>query len=354
MTLREYPLKTAKRLEYFAYAIIFFALGATLSLKEEIDPVVRGFFLLSGFICLIASVILVSLAMRCRLILDENRIEFRSALRTFTADRNEIEGLRTIENQNGRWIRICLKEGRGAFTVSETFTGNDDLNEWIKGLPDLDERDADRIALQIKHSGSLGATEDQRLHALDRAKAWAIGLSIAAGIASIPVLFVNSPLSAASLGLLVLFTPLGILLLHHFPLLFTLFKVETDPRAYIGFVIVWPGIAMLFSYKTGGDPTHLVNASQLILWALLALLCYVAALFRVAWGSDSRWVLLAALLIFGGLYSFGLVNAINTLADRSVPRPYSSVVLKKHGPTARVRVTTSALLNGGRWPMTPM
>lgn len=166
---------------------------------------------------------------------------------------------------------------------------------------------------------------------LKQAKAWAIGLSIVAGTASIPVLFVSyAPLYTASLVLLALFPPLGILLIHRFPLLFTIFKRKIDPRADIGFAIIWPGIGMVMSYKTGSDPTHLVDTFQLTYWALLVLLCYVAALFRIAWGNPSRWGALAGLLIFGGIYATGLINAANTVPDRSGPLLYRTEVLRMY------------------------
>ena len=88
-------------------------------------------------------------ALRSRLTLDGSQLELRSALRTHTAERSEIEGLRKIKNQYGSWTRVYLKEDRGAFNVSDSFTGSDDLNEWLKGLRDLDERDAADMTRQI-------------------------------------------------------------------------------------------------------------------------------------------------------------------------------------------------------------
>lgn len=224
----------------------------------------------------------------------------RSALRTFTADRNEIEGLRKISNQYGSWTRIYLKGNGGAFYVSGSFSRNDELNEWLKGLPDLDEREAAEITRELSgHDSQLG-TENEQPNALKQAKAWTIVLSIAVGLASIPVTFVNyAPVHTASLILLVIFPPLGIFFVERFPLLFTIFKRKPDPRADIGVVTMWPGIAMLLSYKAASDPTHLVDPLQLIYTVLVVLVCFVAALFRVAWANPSRWGALVGLLIFG-------------------------------------------------------
>jgi hypothetical protein len=116
-----------------------------------------------------------------------------------------------------------------------------------------------------------------------------------------------------------------------------MFKRKADPRADMGFVVMWPGFGMLLAYKTGNDPTHLVDASQLIYWVLLIVVCYVATLFRSAWENPSRWGVLAGLLVLGSMYGTGAINAINTLPDRSLPRLYRTEVLEKyvtHGRSA--------------------
>jgi hypothetical protein len=121
-----------------------------------VNPVGRGFVLALGLLLILLSLLMVSFALRSKLTLDEDRIELRSALRTFSANRDEIEGLRTIEDQYGRRTRICMKGGHGDFNVSDAFTGKDGLKEWLKGLPDLDQRDGERITQEIDQQSSLG------------------------------------------------------------------------------------------------------------------------------------------------------------------------------------------------------
>src|SRR4051812_5182008 len=147
---REYRLTRLKKLSHLALACVFLA-GSGFFFKLAIDPIGREFPLVIGFLALIPGLILVSLALRSRLTLDGDRIELRSALRTITANRNEIEGVREMEDQYGRRTRIYLKESRGAFNISDSFTGNDDLNEWLKGLPNLNQLDAERIERQVSN-----------------------------------------------------------------------------------------------------------------------------------------------------------------------------------------------------------
>lgn len=333
---REYCLDSPQKFRYLGLAVIFLV-GAGFFLRLAADPIGRDFVLAVGLGSLIAALALISLALRSRLLLDGSRIEVRSALRTFAADRCEIEGLRTISNQYGRWTRIYLKDDGGAFDVSSSFTGNDELNEWLKGLPDLDERDALKIRQQVSSQDSPRAKGNEELNAFKRAKTTAIILGAAAIVTSVGVMFANTSVQTPSLVLLVLLPPLGAFLAHHYPLSFTIFKRRLDPRADIGFVVIWPGIAMLLSYRFAANSTHLVDTFQLIYWVLLVLLCYVAAFFRIAWESPTRWPALAGLVLLGGMYSVGVVNAANTVPDRTTPHIYRTVVLKMyetHGKNA--------------------
>ncbi len=325
-----YGLKTWRKAVYLGYAVMFLG-GAGFCCKLAINPIGRDFVLSVGALLLAGGLLMASLAFRSRLTLDRDRIELRSSVRTYSARREEIDGLRTIQDQYGRRTRICLKSHDGDFNISDGFTGNDELKEWLKEFPDLDQRDADQIEQELNQHSSLEPESSAGWNALKHAKAWAIGLSILTGAASIPVLFLGrSSLYIVSLIALALSLPLGIVLVHVFPLWFTIFKRKPDPRADIGFLVLWPGFAMLMSNQTGSDPTHLVDMTQMIYWVLFVWACYVAALFGIAWRSPTRWALLAVLLIFGCFSGVGLANILNTLPDHSAARLYRAQVVKRY------------------------
>ena len=329
-TRREYALTNGRRFNYSLLAAVFL-IGAGYFFKLAINPIGREFALVVGVIFLAPGVILLLQAWRCRLILQDDTIEVYSAFRIHRATRDEIEGLRAIENQYGRWTRVCSKHDKGAFNVSDSFTGNDDLKEWFKGLPDLDQRDADEIKQEVSSQDSSGLSDTDSSNTFDRAKSWATGLSILAGLVSIPVMFVNYPPVYRAALIALLACPLaGITLLHRFRLMFTVFKRKTDPRADLGFFIMWPAIAVMFSYQTSNDPSHLVDSLQLLYWLLFICVGYAAALFQTAWKSSSRIAVFFFIALTGIMYSIGLANAANTLPDESAPRLYQSWALKKY------------------------
>jgi hypothetical protein len=327
-TRREYVLTKGRKVNHTLLAAVFL-IGAGFFFKLAINPIGREFGLVVGLILLAPGAILLLQAWHSRLILEQDVIELHSAFRIHRTTRDEIEGLRTMQNQYGRWTRVYLKHDRGAFNISDSFTGEDDLKEWFKGIPDLDQLDADEIKKEVRSQDSPALPDTNGSKAFDRAKGWGIGLSVLAGAISIPVMWVSyAPVYRAALVLLLACPPVGIILLHRFPLLFTAFRRKPDPRADLGFLIVWPGIGVMFSYQTANDPIHLVDSLQLAYWILLIFAGFLAALFQTAWKNPSRVAVFFAIVLLGGMYSIGLVNAVNALADKSAPLPYQTSISK--------------------------
>jgi hypothetical protein len=326
---REYSLTTGRKIGQSLYAGVFLV-GGGFFLKLAFNPIGRDFVLAIGGGSLILGLALIAQSWSSRLILDGDRIEMRSAFRTHSATRAEIEGWRKIKNQYGSWTRVYLRQNLGSFSVSDFFTGNDNLMEWFKGLPDLDGRDADEITKEVSLHESSTQDETGASKAFGLAKAWAIGLSVLTGVVSVPVIFViYAPVYKTSLIVLLACPIVGVLLLRRFPLLFTVFKRKPDPRADLGFLVTWPGFGVIFSYQTSNDPTHLADFSQLIYWALAVLVCFLAVLFPAVWKSPSRWAVLFFLIITGGMYGIGIVSSVNSMLDQTSPRPYETWVLKK-------------------------
>jgi hypothetical protein len=330
-TPREYRLKDYLRAIYLLLAAGLLA-GAVLAIKQATGPGGRPFgsyLLFAAVLLALLALSLILLALRSRLVLVGDWIEVDSAFRTFRANRNEIEGFRKMQYRNSRWTQIYLKDGRGSFSISEYFAGNNDLNEWLKEVPDLDQRDAEQVWQQIRDQHPPGTTDDEIRNELKQAKAWAVGLSITSLIAGLIALFVNyQPLYTPSVVLMLIFPPLGLLMAHRLPLLFTC-ALRPDPRANLGFLVFWPGLPLAEAYLGPNDHARLANYSQLIPWALPVLVIFFVALFRVTMQNPNRPLAFVLLLFSGATYSFGVAAATNVLPDRSHPFLYHASVLEK-------------------------
>lgn len=325
---REYRLTGGRKIGQTVFGVVF-VIFAAFSFEKAADPLGREFALPVAVLFLAPAIVNLLQTWRSRLVLENDVIELHSAFRVHRALRDEIEGFRTIKNRNGSWTRLYLRQGRGAFNVPNFFTGDADFKEWLEQIPDLDQRDAHEIEKAVASHDSSASSPANGSHTFDRAKGWAIGLSVLAGAASIPVIWVSyAPAYRAALALLLACTPVGIILLHRFPLSFTAFRRKPDPRADLAFLIIWPGIAMMFSYQTANDSSHLVDIFQLAPGVLIVLAGYVAALFPTAWKNPSRGGIFFSVVVMGAMYSIGLVHAVNTLPDASKPLLYETSILK--------------------------
>ena len=104
---------------------------------------------------LVFGVYLIALALRSRVIIDGSRIEIRGAFTDNYADRNEIEGYRTISSRNGKYMQFYLNNGRGTLTLFNHFDKDGALDAWIRKIPDLDKRDGDSILEKISQQEEL-------------------------------------------------------------------------------------------------------------------------------------------------------------------------------------------------------
>jgi hypothetical protein len=316
-TRREYRLKTWNII-FWLFLAAASLVGAGFFFKQAIDAI----GLLFGLLFLVPGLLLTSLVLRGRLVLEANRIEVHSALRTFTANREEIEGIRKVKNQFDSWTRIYLKDNRGAFNVSDSFSGIDDLNQWLRGLPDLDDHNADEIRRALSNPFNGEGHADK----LRQAKIWNRALCVAAGLLVLAVI-VGDTYRGYALPVLALFPFLGVFLVRRFPLLFTLFKAKRDPRSDSGLVIMLPALGMLLLTD---EATHLVDPLKLTFWYFIVAACLVISLFKIIWENASRWGALFGLTVFALMYSMGLINAADIMPDRSTPMSYSAAIVEMH------------------------
>jgi hypothetical protein len=278
-------------------------------------------------------VYMIALAVRSRVIIDGSRIEIRGAFTEHYADRNEIEGYRTVSSRNGKYTQFYLNNGRGTLTLYNHFDKDGALDAWIRRIPDLDKRDRDSILEKISQQEELGATPQERLAALAQAKAYsifALVIAIAAAVAAnfgIPALYL--PFSVA----LVLVPITLAVLLHRSPLLYTVFKRKDDPRAELLYAL----IASSFGLLIRAHGIHFVSLESIALVIALITLAYIAAFYHSFFESPSPARIFFALLLFGMLYSYGTVIVADAVGDESAPTRFVVRVVGKHYTSGRSR-----------------
>lgn len=340
-TPHEYRVKPWLRVLYIVIAIAI-AAGETLAAlnlaSDSIRPIALLFALFPAAIC----IYLVVLAFRSRVILDGSRIEVRNAFRDRSADLSEIEGYRTVSTRNGTYTQFYLKGGRGSFNMSNSFSTDDGYRAWFQQLTDLDKCDRETILNEISQHQDLGATPEERLANLSSAKTLSIFLAVAAVAAALalnlgePVLKIPSAFALALAPLAVAY------LLHRSPLLYSILKKKSDPRAELFFAVM----AAAFGFLIRMRGVDLVSAQPLFLLTAVLLIAFFAVFYRSITAGPSLIGSLIAMLFFGGMYSYGLVFVANSLDDKSPTRTYIVPITGKHTTSGK---STSYYLELASW-----
>jgi hypothetical protein len=286
-------------------------------------------------------VYLLATALRSRLVIDGTRIEVRYAFSDKTADLSEIEGYRTISTRNGSYWQLKLKEGRGSITVQKSYDC-DGVRAWLQQIPDLDERDRKALLEQIEQCQELGATPEERLAALNRAKQLNYGLSAVAIAAALGLALGGASLRLPSAIVLAVLPLALIYLVNQGPLLYGIFKPKRDPRTDLGIAFLACGLGLIF----GESSFHFVEKVSLLEYAALVGLLFCAGIYSAARKNPQFWGAMISMLFIAGAYGYGLAGAADTFPDHATPTSYSAMIENKHQTHGR---STSYYLDLGAW-----
>ncbi len=276
---------------------------------------------------------LVALAMRSRVVIQDNRIEIRGAFTDHFAEVHEITGFRTVSSRNGQYTQFYLNNGRRTLTLPNHFEKDAAFDAWMQKIPDLDKRDRDRLLAKISQEEDLGATPQDRLAALAQAKTYgifALVIAFAAAIAAnfgIPALYM--PFSVA-----LALVPIGLaLLMHRSPLLYTVFRRKDDPRAELLYALIVASFGLLIRARG----VHFVSLQPIGIVIAFFTLAFIAAFYHSFFESPSPARTFFALLLFGMLSSYGIVVVGDAVGDESTPQRFVVHVIGKHYTTGRSR-----------------
>lgn len=322
---------------------VLIACGSLVTLTTGSLASGRSIALISTIFSLAGGAYMFAWALRARLVLDGTRIEVRSAVQEKSADRSEIEGFRTFSSRNGTYMRLYLKEGRGNILVSRDFETDGDYDAWFRQIPDLDQRDREKILDEISREDALGSTPEERMGALATAKTWSIFLLVVSIAAAVVLNFAGVEFRMIS-AVVVAAAPVVMLgLLWRTPLLYAVFKQKADPRAEVSFGLMVAGFGLLIRDRG----VHLVSTQPLLWLMALIALAFMAGLWNSLGKGVSIMGKAVGLLFFAGMYSYGLVVLADTLPDHSPATPYATTVVGKHISSGRSTTYTLRLAPWG-------
>lgn len=281
-------------------------------------------------------------ALFARLVIDQDHIEVRGAFRERSAEASEIEGYRTISSRNGSFTKFFLKQGSGTFTMPNSFAVDDAYRAWLQKIPNLDNINRDALLNEISQQQDLGATPEERLATLSQAKTSSILALVVACAAAVAANF-GAPALEVPFAVVLALVPVALLLMiQRSPLLYTAFKRKADPRADLCYALM----AATFGLLLRARGIHLVSLQSVGVAVVLITLVYCAVFFRSYGQSPSPVGTGFIMILFGFMYSFGLVSVADALGDNSKVSVYSVQVTGKHSTTGR---STSYILELAPW-----
>lgn len=291
------------------------------------------------------AIYLLAVAFRPRIVIGPARISVRGAFRHRAANLNQIEGIRARPSRYGIRKQLVLKNGGGSISLPSGFTVDDGFRAWIKQFPDLDRRHREALLAEIEQREDLGATPEQRLRALARARQQNIALMVL--VATLAAGFVlgsaawTKPCGAA----LALAPVLTAWLCWRWPLFFAIFKRKQDPRAETSYGLLIAAFALLIHMSS----FHLLSVQPLLLGMALLAVITVAAYFRaVRSGFGNRAVV--AVFFLAALYAYGALAMIDVCFDSSTGNAYAAAVIGRHESHGR---STTYYLRIASWGPVP-
>jgi hypothetical protein len=328
-TRREYSVRPAIKLGD-AFLACFFVLGSGfIFLHWALHPALSAsladewyglFLIFFGFsIGIPALVDLTAL----RLVLDGPKIEVRRLLSIRVAEIREIEGLRSFSADFFSCFVLYMKDKRAPIEITGVFNTDDYFRQWLKQIPDLDERDRERRANEKAAQSGKARGNGASIDPEDRARHIYVSLYIPSVLAVAELWWGPSDFWLCSEAVLVLLPVAVWLLLRQQPIYFALCKKRPDDRYELVYILWFCFIGGLLQVGKLDGHTHFVSLwLPLLVTACIAVACILAFAHCAA---HARHPLIVASFLATGCLPFAYAAAFDfdIIPDHSIPMTYA-------------------------------
>ncbi len=257
-------------------------------------------------------------AVRQRLTLFADRLEYHSGWRVHVVRREEIGALRVF-HASGSPHLLLLRAGdlKRLLTIEATFAADDTFDAWFAGVRNLDLEEHQAVLERASNDVSLGATPEQRFERARRISIRFFGLQGFALVACLWFSLYPHPYWLALLGN-VLVVPAALAVFRRYP---SVVQLGTNPNgAHPGVDLVLCFSAIALAMRTYLD-VRLVTWTWLVALSILAGVVSAWLLRRVAPLSPRSTHVFCAVCL--GAYFGGALALGHRLLDKSVGDAHS-------------------------------
>lgn len=241
--------------------------------------------------------------------------------------REDIAGMRRIPT-SPPFIKLIPTAGRGKpISISHIYRWDQALNDWMKGIKDLDAADAQSNVEEMFRSGVLGSNREQGLQRLARAQKTTKILRFAGLGIGFWLFFYPHPLSVA-LAANALAPLIGLAIIVRSKGLYGIDQQRVNPRPSVASFVIIPSLSLamyaLRSYSIILDWTLLLQ------WSLGGAIAFSLVTFWIDPEVRKRPLkILPVILVMGLPYAYGIGAISNAGLDASAPRSYQTQVNEK-------------------------
>ncbi|MGO9804290.1 MAG: hypothetical protein ACLPTM_04820 [Steroidobacteraceae bacterium] len=304
-------------------AVALVWLAARGASAGTLEPVALGALLLGAF-----GAWMIASALRTQVLLTQDGISVRWAIRTRQMNTADIAGRRLLRIQYGQKITALYAKDaqRRELKIPTGVRADAAWDAWLQALPDLDAQQVRELEAEVAANPELGQTPEERLRRLAAARKLARTLNGVSYGAMLWVFLYPRPYELALLAAAAL-PWLAIVLAAKSHGLYRLDTQRNDARPTLGSAVLLPGLALLTRALTDVGVLDIGRALTLAA-AVAVLLSWAALVSSGGWGG--RRVMALLLLGFSCAYGYGSVVLANREFDRAPGEGYRVAVLGRH------------------------
>lgn len=299
--------------------------------------------LLLGTICaafLLFGAYMLVWPIRAKVVLSADSLTSVEVFTRTEISRTEVSGWR-LTHTTPPMLRLERK-GKGAVKIALTFPVDQSLDDWLDGLPCLDQKDMDRERDELAADQNLGLTPKRRSQSLERAKKEVRVLTVASVAACLWGIFYPHPYSPAMLVQIIL-PWVGVEMTRRWHGVIRIDEKRNQVRPSVATAVMFPGFVL--ALRAASDINVIFTA-----WAMTAMAIATALLILALFSVDStlksqRGTAISICFLMVA-YGYGAVLQADTLLDRKPAQIYRAIVAGKHVASGK---TTSYYIDPQSW-----